>query len=1271
MFAPAAASTSVTSHAGVPVSAAPSKTNQGLAMTTRRTDKRTKRTKRTSEEVASADGAPDAAAASAPTDEPIPPADDEILDAELAEEKALALLDESHLASLANDADSIPPPPPVAASHPLSLENQLTYFSRAIGSKRLRSTDEPGGVLSTPIADRAARGTVTTCSLDEFESECMNAIPGTLLRDLLQEDAALAGQEAREELDEERLCIVRVESHAYAVLPTGALMEEVAVAPIDFIPPSSPTSAPGLAVDIAHAIAIDSTIRQICLTTPPAVPHSDDEPSRAPTSVLPLIVSRSCYQLHVHTLVLESSGSDASPMPSLLAIDSHTFRSPIVHVAPNRSIPNEVCVLLQDGTIALWNAQIDSHHLWSIQHAGGASDDIDATTIKRKMTQFPPASYATNAVLQAPIRWARVSFASTPRTLRVFLPHAVLQVDLRAPYVTHARGPPPPSRARAMLMPPLVLKEDQMYASAYLREAPYDEEAGRPRIYAAATNPKNPFQYILVSADFVSLCDARQHLGSTPLMQWMHHQSGEPPTHIEWVSFRAHTQSHNGAHAHSCDECTDEDNFFTTHNRRRNEVTLYHYTINPIVQSSRHSSAGPTLHGHSTASSSFAPLRLQSLVHAERHERAVGASAAAIDLPSSYDLANPLVGVQLVRSPLPNVWHVVQLSEYGALVTQAFQHRHDDHSDDTNATVTRVQQSSVKKEKMRPSSMRVQVDTAQRSATPASPSPSLSPSHLTSSPHGSGDLPPWMMPHELKPFHAVNLKGLLEACAENLSSGTATPPKQGVAPQRRPPEATNATVSPTSFSHLLASFIQCFNDAASFIYTYLAMPKTLMEVATFVIDHDAIIDQATKQQLKQFGVNMNIASAPPPTPPRRTRQQSRAPPTTATPLLSKQLSARDLHTIAQLVSSALHAFVYTFDPHQTHAPYHLNLWSRNALRIRRGSSADGWASSNSSTVSDHDDAGLDPYSGAFPQPTFSIFHYHLSIARFATSHQGSQRSSSDADDAASESEESKTGDSQAPIATCKCASLAPAAATADTCCCRPLCASSHCLLLHSCVYTSSPSILHLPWPTAAVRGSADEDGDIHVELQPFQPGFSHATPRKQAPVADLSQDIGFLMSQSSDATLSQDQFTQPIPEEAEGERLIDDGMDGAASHLPSHSHHHVDDSLSESVDSLPPVVPSDPYALQDMLSHMSDTWQQAQLLCEQLVSSSRDVDDDAASIEELAAANVSSFMRGLISHQLALDPSAAAASSGADFGPDMRGSMLEEMEDRAGQDGDD
>lgn len=1238
---------------------------------------------------------------------------------------------------------------PAVADSALSVADQLAYFQRHICSKRFASNVP----VSMPL--EAGASTTERASADDFDREPLNDVSDDLITQLLQEDAQLRLRERNEDLTQDRL--VTLQTHwpdriprpaaaassdassrvlSFALFPAGALMEELALAELSFHSlGSGALSSPQLSVTQLCSMPLDSPIRQVCLTAPvPAPPdlslRRGAQPMSAAAAALPLIVSRTCQQMYVHTIRLQSpavaaASSDAAPGASLLALDSHCFPSPIVHMASNASIPSEVAFLLQDGSIWLWNMQELNYDLLSnLQSpaagtAAAAAAEVPKTT-QRRFTVIPASRYWSPSfgshLLQLPLAWGRIQFAPHARSILLVLPQAVLQIDVRAPYTGSAKVP----RGKFLPIPALALAHDTVSA-ALTETAPGPIF---PRLHAASISPRCPFHLLLVSSDFLMLLDLRSP--GAAMIEWRHHQSGEPPTEIEWLDADDERSA-----ASACGECTERDQFFVTHNRSRNEVTLYHFATRTIQHQQQQQPIT------STFFSRFSPLRLQSIVHAEQRQSADSAPAS--------DQPNPLVGLRVLRDPRVDprigLFHVLQLSEYGALVSQSFQHRHGDRSGATNSTVVSVKipkaveaeiaqqqrqqqlqqaaaarkrsrnddedsesdlgeqkhsESDADSDRMPPPSPRmprgVPLSASKRTglnvllpapSTPlsltrasslplaASPSPHSSPPSLAALLAAPEKYErPWVQPHEIKPHRAVNLTAMLQSLAPEGKAAATNKESSGGSSLARAPSAG----APTTFAHLVALLIPALNDAQQAVQLFLSLPKTLHELAKFLLDSRIIpagVLQAIAHEVSSESKNAAAAAA-------------------AT-IPSREITPRGMHALAQLLSETMHAFLHAAhgDDRPTHVPYHRDRWdallpslllasaaprltpSSAAIRKRRRKfSGSGSVSARSDGESDagaESDSSsrrsvsqqrqqlapmpLNPFSASFPQPAFNVSHVHLALNRFA--------------EAAAE----PVASAAASVA-CTCGH---ASARASACCCVPLCSSFHCMRLHSTLYSLAPSILCTAWPADRMDRSAD-DADAEAQQQlddgsfpplPSQPSAASAaaaggtgagsflTPAKHAsflgagatrrqtlgPVVDLSQDISFLLSQGTQPIAEEEEqpSEQQQPEETEDKKNRD--MQHALSSFmhqqqrqPSASIQTLTQSSSASAEEMPPAQededaaaaeappPANPHGLRDMLCGMGESWRQfAELMHDAAAQQQQQQQSSSASSSSAAA----------------------------------------------------
>ena len=1321
---------------------------------------------------------------------------------------------------LSIDPHSTPASLDTLVSDPLSIENQLTYYSRLVGTKRVRTALNDASSSSSfhrrasPGVERASRdadadgasSSHDSFEFDAFLEECSTHIPDALLRSLLVNDAHIERQESNEDLEGARLEFILHNGRTLAILPTGALMEEIGIAELEWTQQDAPHDLPTPSMAMIHSLPIDSTIRQMLLATPANIPPAShdfdadtsdrlDNEAAVTHALMPLVFVRSCYQVHVATPVIPvtysksasrrrsaASSSSSSSTPYLHLLDSHTFRSPIVDIAPNPLIPHEVAILLQDGSLILWSyPQLETAELQLLQ--AGATNALQD---HRRLTHFPPHSYAPHSTTPI-LTWARLLFVHHARMILVITRRVVVQVDVRAPYTPNGPSDMVPSRGRQLKLPALVLSANERYSSTYLREsAPFGDV-----LYGASRHPTNPFHVLLVTSELVMLCDTRTalaHATIQPILQWTHQQTGEPPCSVEWIDhslYHAYRSNHAPTHHadDACHACTENDHYFLTWNRSRTEVTLYHYAFEPFTRATLPAMSAMRGHGLSTPFSSFNPLRLPSIVHALQGERlATHHPIMSIDAAESNASAtNPLVGLKCLptprfqpsatpsssssssssSSPRPrsSAMTLFHLSLYGAVLYQQFQHTHDDASPASSHAVVAWKHAHVTPKPsaldggpaspsplQRQSSNSSAATTSMTTVTPRRRNRPLSMSPISSSPSTSlgRDLPPWLMPNEIKPFHAVNLKGLLEACAENIAPASDT--KSGRDDLTRDTMTSSNSsddaflsndpfTSTPSFSHLLAAMISCINSSAALIFTYLALPKTLFEVTRFMIDTKDVIDPSTIALMKQFGLRFvdaapSVVSEPVSTPTRRTRRRAtnsiakNVSQAHSLPLPSKQLSARDLQTVAHVVYAALHAFVHSFDPSQSHTPYHIDRWARQMTRIRRGELIDSGAGDDSDADDNRETRRqLDPYSESFPQPTFALYHHHLSLERFAHHnnhdvHVKTQIIKTQPDDSENEDREDDNGEegegrhspkssptnpslSQKKVATCSCSSpssrldgSSSPSSSSSHCCCLPICPSSHCLRLHSVTFSASPTILQLHWPneasnrlllsTSTPTKSSSLDDDVHVELAPFDPAVGNVAPRltgamHQPIVQDLSRDIGFLMSQSQtteefaptlgEQPMSQDIFTQPV-----------DADSVPNSQNPSQQYPNSIDAEEDA----PVPTFSNTFALADLITSLSHNWQEAERVSQARVEltlkrsshpSNPLLDDLAHSVEtmesDLSTSNCEVFHQYLLTHQLALAGNAPGDGDGDAMGEDMRGSLLEQMEDQAGGGDDD
>lgn len=1421
-----------------------------------------------------------------------------------ANDEELALLAEQQ----SDGEDSAAPPPPLprlpAAVVGPSVTEQLEYFQRHLGCKRLSSSMSSSGSGELDAPAHAV-------SAAEFESEALNDVPEDLLAGLLQEDERLRQREMMEDLTGERLLTLQVaRSHtgrdaasasaasaaaastaaspatsiSLALFPTGALMEELALAELSFHSidadvigsggggggggGGSSMATPLLQVTQLHSTPLDSTIRQLCLTTPvPAPPSADLSRPQLPAA-MPLIVSRSTCQMFVHTITFDpaaassaaaaasaSAGADSGAAPaapafaSLLALDSHCFTSPIVHMCANPWLPSEVAFLLQDASIWLWNMQELSHErIAQLQRRGAASASNEGndgaravasmSLPKRRLTHIPVSRYwhpsLGHSILLPPLPWGRICFTPHARSLVLVLQQGAVQVDIRAPYATsRASRALAPARGKLVALPVLDLSRQQLFSMAQLREVD-ERSAVTPRLYAASVSPANPFHLALVSSDFLMLVDVRAP--SVPLIEWRHHQGGEPPTHIEWLDDR-----------HKCATCSPHDAYFLTHNCVRNEVTLYHYTFSDVavgigIGDGHHSQPGPLSCVASTLHSSFTPLRLPSLVHTEQRQRQRQSASGSVS-DAALDMPNPLVGVRAVADPrLPasvGLWHLLQLSEYGALVSQAFQHRHDDASDVDVATIVPIQippdaavvpadagapaaaaesdeasgmdiddgseASSIAERKYRGGSSAAAATAAAAAALsqravgaaaasddesvappspskaraslhvllPSTPTSSVAAAGLSASPSPQSSPPslaallatperyerPWVQKHEIKPYRAVNLRAMLQdidvgpkgdaAVAGGAGAGAGAEAGPGALDSGPPMSLPVAT----TFAHLLALLIPALNGAHELVRGYLALPKTLSELTHFLLDQGLVPAQVLASLAPQA-----LAQAPP--------DGSEAP----LPR-SRDLSAPSLHAVAQLVSECMHAFVhaaaYGLQSVPAHMPFHRERWdallpallasqpaATSAARKRRRNLK---ISASQSREDDGDAHGhgqgpaiepLNPFAPSFPQPIFPVFHVHLALSRFAHHHvvAPSNGTVEEEDSASLPLIGRKRSASAAAAAPAQCTCGTQSLVGDASCCCVPLCACLHCMRLHATLFTTSPTVLHTPWPheraaasAAAAAAFADTQPDAsqpswsQVSASPSAPMCvsSFLTPAKHAsfggsrgaaslgPVADLSQDIDFLMSQGTEGE-ADPMATQPLPfgsqEDSDAmddkldikRRMVDskkplamgagagDGSDapapggGVMFAVAEGEEGNGEAAADEEEGGAAAAQPADPNGVLDMLGGMGESWRQyADILQEATAAGVSGAAAASASPSAAAAAGVAeasvqlaareadlsewnaSLFRGwLVSHELAPDP-AAMALAAAQMAEDTRGATLDTMEDPVRDDPDD
>ena len=901
-----------------------------------------------------------------------------------------------HTAAAASDAALVPP----VVDSSRSVAEQLAYFQRHLCSKRLAH--------NVPVSTPLEASTTERTTMDEFEREPLNDVPDELLTQLLQEDQQIRARERNEDLAQDRLVTlqthwpVRIAQSAaaaaaspssssrplsFAVFPAGALMEELALAELNFHSLGREAlSSPQLSVTQLYSTPLDSQIRQVCLTAPvPAPPDlkRGAQPMLAAHAALPLIVSRTCQQMYVHALRLRpnevagaaDSEAEAAPVASLLGLDSHCFPSPIVHMASNAAIPSEVAFLLQDASIWLWNMQEFTHdllaNLQAPASAAGATAPAVPKTTQRRFTVIPASRYWSlsfgSHLLQLPLPWGRIAFAPHPRSLVLVLQQAVLQIDVRAPYTGSSKVP----RGKVLPIPALAITHDRVSA-ALTETAPGPIF---PRLHAASISPRCPFHLLLISSDFLMLLDLRSPTNA--MIEWRHHQSGEPPSDIEWLDTGDERSS--AASASPCEECTERDQFFLTHNRSRNEVTLYHFATRAVTHQQQQSQQYPIT---STFFSRFSPLRLQSIVHAEQRQSTDSAAATS-------DLPNPLVGLRVLRDPRvdPRVglFHVLQLSEYGALVSQSFQHRHDDRSAATNSTVVPVripkaieaeisqqqhqqqqqqQQSAARKrardddeeeesdigeqkhsesdadsERMPPPAPRlprgVPLSASKRAGLSVLlPTSSFSPLSLTRS--SSLPLAASPSPHSSPPSLAALLAAPEKYERPWVQAHEIKPHRavnltamlQSLAPEAK--AATTAVSSesshssardhhsarapPTTFAHLVAQLIAALNQSQQSVQLFLSLPKTLDELARFLLDQRIVPVEILQTIAPEVEFERKHAAG--------------AAASAATTVPSRTITPRGLHALAQLLAETMHAFLHAThgDDRPTHVPYHRDRW---------------------------------------------------------------------------------------------------------------------------------------------------------------------------------------------------------------------------------------------------------------------------------------------------------------------------------------------------------
>jgi len=1284
---------------------------------------------------------------------------------------------------------STPTPTPAAASHSSvsasspqskrsflqspSIPNQLQNFRRHFHAQ-IRPRYGYG-----PLAQQRGE----TAATEEATRRCLDphgvySLDDGFLTQILKGEEEIERSEWVEDMDAERLAVIHTPTlgmGSYVVaFPSGALMDELSIAQLNLpqpIPTSSSTATlPSLPPSSANvSTQLDSSLQHIMLTSQPPTPTtiSHSKP------LLPFIVSRTRYCMYVHTLIVASRQQQWSAQPTdasthsvssssssiqLHQMDKVQFSSPIVHMCPNPWIPFEVALLLQDGTIILWNWQgMKDQELTALQYPSQQqpqpSPAPEAATPAR-LTRIPLAVWADNRVqrslnLTLPIPWSRIFFAPTARSLIVVLRQGVAQVDLRAPY-TPTRSTPP--RGKILPLPPLALQPAEFYTSQYLHEQDMlgvdaGDKVGRPRlgrIYAASRSPHNPFHLVVVGSDYMFLMDMR--LGLTdPLVIWRHHQNGEPPMHIEWLNI-APSASYTSDPAGSsqqvpCSKCSEDDVYFVTFTRMRNEVTLYHYTHTLIDMDRRGasswllSSRSPFFASKSPSSffSSYNPLRIPSLIQLQQsqHQQQRGLHVRTID---TSILPTCLVGLKILTLPCqPSntsatavavddpILYALHLSEYGSIIAQPFQHRHMKTLEELGRgelsageivpiRIRRVKEvdGGAEAEGNAPAQVLTPASSLSSpiSSTPVTPCPpSSKPSFLSPTTPA-----PWMQPSEMKPCRSVDLSIILEKCAAQVTAkpeGTVDNVGMhedqmgglGLLPRSADSSPDASSVGRPSFRSLVRSLVHTLNDLEYPLKHFLALPRTLREVTCFLLDNYMMYHLPSVQEIvNTLAPTWNKKRGEQQQQTRDEKQQRLTP-----PLPSQCMLPYELRSIAAVVMEALHPFTFVDQPpppmqedddeqpRQEHQPHPLYHPQRLSPRISAHTPTRNEGAESKKRTWSSDDSEVDDESSDLPAPTYALYHYHLSLSRFG----GTKIESS---------EPAAKG-----AVACICAARKRHQSDIDCCCMHP-CPSAHCLLLHSTLYLSTPSLPHIPWPTRPDRGVEYEElagsGGIGHRGAPIS--YLRPPPsRTGGIVEDLSQDIAFLMASSGTGTQqSMDINTQEVAAAAPGYDYGDDNEDSANANRKveakmnammstdeADANHAAAAEAGESPKLEPP--PSDPLALQDMLALIGASWQRYERIMEQAVAlrhgqvpSLRAIVPSSAASTASGASTSGTFdlaaaesahadedmhaLREWLSHrELSTEMATTQVDAAAtEIGEDMRDGMAEMMEEHAAADDD-
>jgi len=244
-------------------------------------------------------------------------------------------------------------------------------------------------------------------------------------------------------------------------------------------------------------------------------------------------------------------------------------------------------------------------------------------------------------------------------------------------------------------------------------------------------------------------------------------------------------------------------------------------------------------------------------------------------------------------------------------------------------------------------------------------------------------------------------------------------------------------------------------------------------------------------------------------------------------------------------------------------------------------------------------------------------------------------------------------------------------------------------------------MLHVPWPheqVAVEEQMAATQEMVSSQPTALLPSSSFLTPAKHvsflrgrsvgpaAPVADLSQNMDFLMSQGSEFDPTQ-RLRMDDAEEGEEE---DKNKMRMQHELTTTSDERAQDAegnaaAAAAIAEAAAPPPADPHGVRDMLSGMGESWRQledmlqtatAQRTSDRTPSALLPTSSTAAAAAGLAAResalsdwNADLFRGWLISHELLPDPKALAAEA-AQIAEDMGGAVADLMAEEADRDDD-